>query len=84
MVGYYEAHYSLPDTYFTYGILGVRSTLIFFSNHDKEEIPSSLPNLQINSLVPESCPVKKTELTHRGGGIRCTDHVTPSIHKSWH
>jgi hypothetical protein len=27
-------------------------------------------------------PVKKTELT--GGGIRCSDYATPSIHKSWH
>jgi hypothetical protein len=27
-------------------------------------------------------PVKKTELT--AGGIRCADHATPSIRKSWH
>jgi hypothetical protein len=27
-------------------------------------------------------PVKKAELT--AGGIRCADHVTPSIRKSWH
>jgi hypothetical protein len=27
-------------------------------------------------------PVKKTELTT--GGIRCADHATPSIRKSWH
>jgi hypothetical protein len=26
--------------------------------------------------------VKKTELT--AGGIRCADHATPSIRKSWH
>jgi hypothetical protein len=26
--------------------------------------------------------VKKTELTT--GGIRCADHATPSIRKSWH
>jgi hypothetical protein len=29
-----------------------------------------------------AAPVKKTELTT--GGIRCADHATPSIHKSWH
>jgi hypothetical protein len=27
-------------------------------------------------------PVKTTELTT--GGIRCADHATPSIRKSWH
>jgi hypothetical protein len=29
-----------------------------------------------------AAPVKKTELTT--GGIRCADHATPSIRKSWH
>jgi hypothetical protein len=28
--------------------------------------------------------VKKTELTTGGRGIRCADHATPSIRKSWH
>jgi hypothetical protein len=28
-------------------------------------------------------PVKKTENT-TGGGIRCADHATPSIRKSWY
>jgi hypothetical protein len=29
-----------------------------------------------------AAPVKKTENTT--GGIRCADHATPSISKSWH
>jgi hypothetical protein len=29
-----------------------------------------------------AAPVKKTENTT--GGIRCADHATPSIRKSWH
>jgi hypothetical protein len=29
-----------------------------------------------------AAPVKKTELT--AGVIRCADHATPSIRKSWH
>jgi hypothetical protein len=29
-----------------------------------------------------AAPVKKTEKTT--GGIRCADHATPSIRKSWH
>jgi hypothetical protein len=29
-----------------------------------------------------AAPVKKTE--NKTGGIRCADHATPSIRKSWH
>jgi hypothetical protein len=29
-----------------------------------------------------AAPVKKTETNDRG--IRCADHATPSIRKSWH
>jgi hypothetical protein len=35
-----------------------------------------------NDAYNSSNPVKKTELTARG--IRCADHATPSIRKSWH
>jgi hypothetical protein len=37
------------------------------------------------SLQYVAAPVKKTELTTRGGGeIRCADHVTSAIRKNWH
>jgi hypothetical protein len=39
---------------------------------------------QLRSYLGEivAAPVKKTETTT--GGIRCADHATPSIRKSWH
>jgi hypothetical protein len=43
-----------------------------------------LASFQLRSYLNEkvAAPVKKTELTT--GGIRCADHATPSIRKSWY